>query len=183
MKAAALLLVLAAAAPAQSRRAASGTAKPATGQMQVVALPSKSPLVTFNLVFLAGSADDPSNKPGLAAFTGAMLAQGGTQKLAYNEIVDAMFPMATEVSFQVDKEMTSFSAVTHVDNLNAFYHLFRAMLLEPGWRAEGQGYLEHGDDGHEGRGDDCCCLHLVSATDEALEGAEVGRPAHAPHLA
>jgi len=36
----------------------------------------------------------------------------------------------------VDKEMTTFSGATHVDNLEAYYKLFRAMLLEPGWRAE-----------------------------------------------
>jgi zinc protease len=133
MKTLCFCLALTGAALAQSRAA---SAKPSAAQMQVVALPSKSPLVTFNIVFLTGSADDPAGKPGLAAFTGAMLAQGGAKKLAYNEIVDALFPMATNVSFQVDKEMTSFSAVTHTDNLNAFYDLFRAMLLEPGWRAE-----------------------------------------------
>jgi zinc protease len=32
--------------------------------------------------------------------------------------------------------MIVFSAETHADNLEAFYKLFRAMLLEPGWRQE-----------------------------------------------
>jgi zinc protease len=36
----------------------------------------------------------------------------------------------------VDKEMTTFTASTHIDNLEAFYGLFREMLLEPGWRAD-----------------------------------------------
>ena len=29
-----------------------------------------------------------------------------------------------------------FSGATHVDNLEAYYKLFRAMLLEPGWRED-----------------------------------------------
>ncbi len=107
----------------------------ATG-IQVVAMPGQSPLVTFRIVFLTGAAHDPAAKPGLANLTAAMLAGGGTRELAYQQIVDAMFPMAAHVSSQVDKEMTAFSAATHIDNLEAFYKLFRAMLLEPGWRQE-----------------------------------------------
>lgn len=117
-----VLLVLAAAA---------GRAAP-----QVVALPGKSPLVTFRLVFETGAAYDPAGKPGVASLTAEMLARGGTRQLSYKQILDAMFPMATSVSAQVDKEMTSFSAVTHLDNLEAFYAIFRAMLLDPGWREE-----------------------------------------------
>jgi zinc protease len=65
-----------------------------------------------------------------------MLTQGGSREMTYKQILDAMFPMATSVSSQVDKEMTVFSATTHVDNLEAFYKIFRAMLLDPGWRPE-----------------------------------------------
>ncbi len=103
---------------------------------QMVALPGQSPLVNLRFVFLTGAASDPAAQPGLASLTASMLARGGSSKLAYREIVDAMFPMATSIHSQVDKEMTTFSAVTHVDNLDAFYALFRAMLLEPGWRTE-----------------------------------------------
>ena len=98
--------------------------------------PRKSPLVTFRIVFLTGAASDPADKPGAAALTASMLAEGGTRELTYKQIVDAMFPMATSVSSQVDKEMTVFSGATHVDNLEAFYKIFRAMLLEPGWRED-----------------------------------------------
>ena len=45
-----------------------------------------------------------------------------------------MFPMASDFDAQVDKEMTTFSGSTHVDNLEAYYKLIRGMLLEPGWR-------------------------------------------------
>ena len=103
---------------------------------RVVELPGDSPLVTLRIVFLTGAASDPADKPGLASLTAAMLSEGGTKEMSYQEILDAMFPMATSVASQVDKEMTTFSAVTHVDNLEEFYGLFRAMLLEPGWREE-----------------------------------------------
>jgi zinc protease len=111
-------------------------AAPLLAQPRVVSLPSQSPIVTFRYVFTAGSAADPAGKPGLAYLTAMMLAHGGTRDLAYKQIVEAMYPMATSVSAQVDKEMTTFSGETHVDNLDEFYKLFRAMLLEPGWREE-----------------------------------------------
>ena len=103
---------------------------------KAVALPSQSPLVAFRFVFLTGSASDPADKPGVAALTAAMLAQAGTREMTYKQIVDAMFPMAASVSDQVDKEMITFSGATHVDNLQAFYKIFRAMLLDPGWRPD-----------------------------------------------
>lgn len=108
----------------------------AQAQPRMVTLPGRSPLVHFRLVFLTGAASDPAGKEGVAALTAAMLAQGGSRSMSYQEILDAFFPMAARVSAQVDKEMTTFSATTHVDNLEAFYSIFRAMLLEPGWRPE-----------------------------------------------
>jgi len=112
------------------------TAATLCAQMRVVALPSRSPLITFRIVLMTGAASDASGKEGAASLTAAMLAEGGARELTYKQIVDAMFPMAASVSRQVDKEMTTFSATTHLDNLEAFYKLFRAMLLEPGWRQD-----------------------------------------------
>ncbi len=105
-------------------------------QPRLITLPGQSPLVNFRVVFLTGSASDPAGKEGLAALTAAMLARGGTRQMTYQEILDALFPMAVSVSVQVDKEMTAFAATTHSDNLEAFYKIFRAMLLEPGWRED-----------------------------------------------
>jgi zinc protease len=108
----------------------------AFAQMRVVSLPSKSPVVTFRVVFTTGSASDPAEKPGVASLTAAMLSEGGTRELTYKQITEAMFPMAASVSSQVDKEMTTFSGATHADNLKAYYRLFSSMLLEPGWRED-----------------------------------------------
>jgi zinc protease len=108
----------------------------APAQVRTVTLPDKSPIVTLRLVFITGAAADPEAKPGVANLTAAMLAGGGTKDLRYPQIVDAFFPMAASVGSQVDEEMTTFSGATHLDNLEAYYKLFRAMLLEPGWREE-----------------------------------------------
>jgi zinc protease len=112
------------------------TAALAQAAPDVVSLPSKSPLITFRIVFRTGSASDPAGKAGLAALTASMLAEGGTKQRTYKQLVDAMYPMATTVSAQVDKEMTTFTASTHIDNLEPFYALLREMLLEPGWRSD-----------------------------------------------
>ena len=107
----------------------------AVAQMRTVTLPGNSPVATLRLVFTAGAAQDPEDKPGLARLTAEMLSNGGTKDLTYKELVEAFFPMATSLSSQVDEEMTVFFGATHIDNLDAYYKLVRAMLLEPGWRA------------------------------------------------
>ncbi len=108
----------------------------AGAQPQVVTVPGNSPVVTFRIVFRTGAAADPANMPGLADLTASMISEGGTRDMTYKQIVDALFPMAARVSNQVDKEMVTFSGATHVDNLEAYYKIFRAMILEPGWRAD-----------------------------------------------
>lgn len=105
-------------------------------QSRMVLLPNRSPLVTLRVVFLTGSAYDPPGKPGVAYLTAHMLADGGTRQMTYKQVLDAMYPMAISVPAQVDKEMTTFTGATHVDNLDAFYKIFHAMLLDPGWRED-----------------------------------------------
>jgi zinc protease len=104
--------------------------------LKTVALPSKSPLVTFRVVFTTGAAFDPADKPGLANLTASMVADGGTREMTYKQIVDAFYPMAAGVGTIVDKEMTTFTGSTHLDNLDAYYKLYKSMLLDPGWREE-----------------------------------------------
>ncbi len=106
------------------------------GEPKVIALPGKSPIVTFRIVFRTGAASDPKGKEGAASLTASMLASGGTKSMSYQQILDAFYPMAVRVGDNTDKEMITFTAATHVDNLDAFYRIFRSMLLEPGWRKE-----------------------------------------------
>ncbi|MBA2244035.1 MAG: insulinase family protein [Gemmatimonadetes bacterium] len=132
--------VLAVAALALAASAcAGGTARPAASpEPEIISVlqPGRSPLVSFRILFNTGSALDPADKEGLASLTAAMLAQGGTEEMPYRQIVEAMYPMATSFGWQVDKEMTVFTGTTHVENLERYYGLIRAMLLEPGFREE-----------------------------------------------
>jgi zinc protease len=65
-----------------------------------------------------------------------MIAKGGTRALSYDQIVEAMYPMATSFDSQTDKEITAFTGTTHVENLDRYYGLIRQMLLDPGFRQE-----------------------------------------------
>jgi len=102
----------------------------AASPMAIVSLPNSSPLVSFRLLFNVGSASDPKGKEGLAALTASMLAGGGSRDMTYEQIVSAMYPMATSFNSQVDKEMTVFYGTTHVDNLPKFYQIGRASCRE-----------------------------------------------------
>src|SRR5215467_970074 len=104
--------------------------------MESVLLPGSSPIVTFRILFRAGSALDPKGQEGVASLAAAMLAGGGSRNLSYEEIVKAMYPMATSFRSQVDKEVTAFMGETHVDNLEKYYQIVSEMLLNPGWRAD-----------------------------------------------
>jgi len=110
--------------------------KPMSTKIANVLLSNRSPLVTFRIVFMTGAAADPKGKEGVAALTAAMLSQGGTRIMSYEQIVEAMYPMATSFSSQIDKEMTVFAGTTHLDNLDKYYGLISQMLLNPGFRAD-----------------------------------------------
>ena len=98
--------------------------------------PSQSPLVSFRLLFMTGAASDPQGKEGVAALTAAMLSDGGSRSMPYEQIVEAFYPMAAGFGSQVDKEMTVFAGTTHVDNLEKYYSIIRDMLLDTGLRED-----------------------------------------------
>ncbi len=104
--------------------------------IQTVFSPNRSPLISMRIQFLTGAVDDPKGKEGLANLTAAMIAQGGSKNLTYDEITAQFYPMATGFGAQVDKEMTTFVGATHVDNLDKYFGIIRQMLLEPGFRVE-----------------------------------------------
>lgn len=104
--------------------------------IDVIALPSTSPLVEVSLVFDAGAAYDPPGKAGLASLTAALLTDGGSARRGYAELQHAFYPIASGFDAQVDKHMLRLSGVVHHDNLAAWYGLVREMLLEPGFRED-----------------------------------------------
>jgi zinc protease len=95
-------------------------------------LPSNStPLVALRLLFRVGSQDDPKGKEGLAALTAAMLAEGGTKELTYDQILAKFYPIASSLSGSCRKEVTVFSGEVHRDNLAAYRALATAMITSP----------------------------------------------------
>src|SRR5438046_9754729 len=87
-------------------------------KIPTVLLPGTSPLVTFRILFMTGSAFDPPGKEGVAALTAAMLAEGGTRSMSYEQIVPALYPMASSVNAQVDKQMKVFTGTNHTAHLD-----------------------------------------------------------------
>lgn len=105
-----------------------------TPKLPMVLMPNSSPLVSFRFLFNVGSAIDPKGKEGVAALTAAMLSDGGSRSRTYEQILQAMYPMATRFGSQVDKHVTVFAGTTHTDNLESYYKIVSDMLLDPGWR-------------------------------------------------
>lgn len=104
--------------------------------MKLTAIPDSSPLVSLRIVFRTGAAQDPPGRSGAAWMTALLLASGGSRTRTHKDILDAFFPMGVSVGSQADKEMICFAAETHIENLDAFYEIFRSMLLDPGWRKD-----------------------------------------------
>jgi zinc protease len=107
--------------------------KPAGG-IEVVELPSaNSPLVAIRLQFHAGSVDDPAGKEGLASLTAAMVADAGTQKRSYTDLVEALYPMAAGINGNTDREVTLIAGIVHRDKLADFTALLEEAVLQPGF--------------------------------------------------
>jgi zinc protease len=90
-----------------------------------------NPLAAFRLVFHVGSSQDPPGKEGLAALTALMLSQGGTEEMSLTEVIKALYPMASRVRAQADKEITTFIGRTHRDHLEDFYKVLRDRIQRP----------------------------------------------------
>ena len=60
----------------------------------LVLMPVQDPNVSFNLWFKVGSQDDPPGKEGLAELTASMISEGGTKRLAYEQVLAHLFPLA-----------------------------------------------------------------------------------------
>jgi zinc protease len=95
-------------------------------------LPVEStPLVALRFVFQAGSEDDPRGKEGLAALTAALVAEGGTKALSYDQLLERFYPMAAGLAGSCRREVTVFAGEVHRDNLAAYVPLVTSMLTTP----------------------------------------------------
>ncbi len=109
---------------------------PASAEPPVLLPQPQDPNVAFKLWFKVGSQDDPRGKEGLAALTAALIEEGGTKARSYEQILEALFPLAASYGASVDKEMTVVTGVAHRETVEAFYPLLLDALLSPGFRQE-----------------------------------------------
>jgi zinc protease len=118
--------------PADVRTAAES---PATGgETRVIALPaSQKPMVTIALRFASGAVDDPKGQAGITALAARVMSEGGTQSLDARSLILALFPMATSIDARVDKELTTFSATVHRDNLEKLLPILIDVVARPRW--------------------------------------------------
>ena len=113
-----------------------GSGKGEASQGTIALSEPGSPFVAFNIWVKAGSQNDPRGKEGLAALTANLLSEGSTLQDSYQQILSKLYPMAGSYSFNVDKEMTTFTGRIHRDNLEAYYTLFRNAVLSPAFKEE-----------------------------------------------
>ena len=109
------------------------------------------PTISFSLSFGVGSQNDPPGKEGLAYLTGQMLADASTQIRSYEEILEALFPIASTYQVRVDREITTLTGRTHRDNIDLFFELYSDAYLRPAFdpddferiRSDAVNYLEN----------------------------------------
>ncbi|MBL9187764.1 MAG: insulinase family protein [Opitutaceae bacterium] len=115
--------------------AALGSPLPAA-QAPILLPVANDPTVSFRLWFKVGAQNDPAGKEGLAALTAAMLTEAATQTHRYDEILDRLFPLASDYGAVPSMEMTVITGRTHLDNLADFYPLLRDAVLAPAFKQE-----------------------------------------------
>lgn len=148
--------------------------------MRTVLLPSHTtPFVSLRFLFTTGSTDDPAGKEGLAALTGAVLAEGGTRALPYEKLLEALYPMAAGIGVHVDRDVSVVHGTVHRDHLDTFYDLIRQVVVSP--RYETKEFDRLKDDQHNGlvsglRAVDDEGLGIESLASLLYPGHAYGRP-------
>src|SRR5689334_19487026 len=108
----------------------------AGGSPAVVTLPANDkPVVSIMLQFHAGAVDDPPGKAGLTYLTARVMAEGGTESLSAKQLLEALFPTASDVRVRVDKEQTTFMTTVHRDHLAKLVGILGDVVAHPRWDA------------------------------------------------
>ena len=124
----------------------------ASSDSSTVLLPVPTdPTMSFSLSVGVGSQDDPPGKEGLAYLTGQMLADASTENRSYEEILEALFPIASSYQVRVDREITTLTGRTHRDNTDLFFELYSDAYQRPAFdpddferiRSDAVNYLEN----------------------------------------
>ena len=91
--------------------------------------------VSIALRFHAGSVDDPPGKAGLTELAARTMVEGGAGALDAKAMLEALFPIAAEVSVRVDREETTFTARVHQKALGKLLPLLADIVAHPRWDA------------------------------------------------
>ena len=103
----------------------------------LILLPVKNdPTVSFRIWFKVGSQNDPAGKEGLANITASMLTDAATKNNSYEQVLDKLYPLASNYNSSTSVEMTVIYGRTHKDNLKEFFPLFTDAILSPAFKQE-----------------------------------------------
>lgn len=106
-------------------------------KMRFLTLPSKgADSIDVRILFNSGSVNDPKGKEGLTYMTAKMIAEGGTMKHTYAEVIRLLYPMAASINVSVDKQQTVFIGRVHRDHVKMYFPLLLEVLLEPRFSEE-----------------------------------------------
>lgn len=87
--------------------------------------------IIFKFMFRNGSIVDPVGQAGLTFLTTALVGDGGTNSLNSTQLKDFLYPMAAEISYSADKEVSIFTFAVHVDHIEKFYPVMIDLLTHP----------------------------------------------------
>lgn len=96
---------------------------------------SEFPLVTITLSFKGGEYLEPEGMAGLAAMTGAMMRQGGTETMSPREFDEEVDFLAANIWASIGPTTSQASLNTLTANLDEAFALFLSMVREPGFDA------------------------------------------------
>ena len=131
------ILILVAAVALLSGNVSSLEGESMLSQSNFVLLPVKNDLtISFRIWFKVGSQNDPRGKEGLASITASMLTEASTRNHSYEQIIEKLYPLASDYSAVSGVEMTVVYGRTHQDNVKEYYPLLMDAILRPAFKQE-----------------------------------------------
>lgn len=115
----------------ESAQTVEAAREPLRDAPRVIEQRSESAIVTVRIVFDAGSSDDPMGREGITRLAAVLAVEGGAGELSYAQLEERLYPMAAQLDVQVSRDQTVLVGRVHRDRLEAFYALFRDVLLRP----------------------------------------------------
>ena len=100
------------------------------------------PLTHFELTFRVGSADDPAGKQGLAQMVASMLREGGSRamgtrpSMSRSDLEEALFPLAAEISVEVNAEQTNFAITAPTEEAERVLDILAQVVTAPAFDAK-----------------------------------------------